>query len=80
MATIQIPSSEMSKLAEEALVDKLRACQSKEEILSFESWFNSKADSGPLHEIICEFLRKRSISRGLAAKWLLTLLDDKHSK
>ncbi len=80
MTTIQIPQTEMSKVAEETLVDQLRACQSKEEILGFESWFNSKAENGPLHEIICEFLRKRSISRGLAAKWLLTLLEDKHQK
>jgi len=80
MTSIQIPISEMSKGAQEALVDKLRACHSEEEILDFEIWFNSKTNIGPLHEVICDFLRNRSISRGLAAKWLLTLIKDKEAK
>tara|TARA_Y100001968_G_scaffold282109_1_gene279762 strand:- start:210 stop:464 length:255 start_codon:yes stop_codon:yes gene_type:complete len=77
---IQIPAYEMSKGAQEALVDQLRACQSEQEILDFERWFNSKANIGPLHEVICDFLRNRSISRGLAAKWLLTIINQKAEK
>ena len=82
MTTTQIPSPsyEMSKVAQEALVDKLRACHSKEEILDFEQWFNSNTSVAPLHEVICDFLRTRSISRGLAAKWLVTLIEDKQAK
>ena len=66
----------MSKATREALVDQLRSCQNKEEILSFEKSFNEKAGSGPLYKVICDFLRTRSISRGLAAKWLSTILDN----
>ncbi len=70
----------ISKNAHDALINQLRACTTANEILEFENWFNSRAKSGPLHDLICELLRTRSISRGLAAKWLLTLLRDKDNK
>ena len=63
-----------------ALIDQLRACQNPEEILKFEKWFNSNIESGKLHKVICELLKNRSISRGLAAKWLFTLLEDRDNK
>ena len=80
MTTTQISPDKMSKGVQEALVDQLRACKSQEEILDFEKWFNSKTDIGPLSEVICNFLRTRSISRGLAAKWLSTLIKNKEEK
>ncbi len=81
MTTLQTPQqSSISHSANDALIDHLRACSSTNEILAFEQLFNAKANSGPLHELICELLRSRSISRGLAAKWLATLLNDKEQK
>ena len=80
MTTTQRPVEAMSKGVREAIVDQLRACKTPEEILHFENWFNSEANSGPLHIIICDFLRNRSISRGLAAKWLVVLLNDRDKK
>ena len=80
MTTTERTVDVMSKSVRDAVVDQLRACHSSEEILQFESWFNSKANSGPLYEIICDFLRNRSISRGLAAKWLGTILKDRENK
>ena len=80
MTTSEISKNEISKGIQEALVDKLRACKSKEEILDFENSFNTRTDIGPLYEVICNFLRNRSISRGLAAKWLSTLIADKEEK
>ena len=80
MTITEIPSNQMSKGVQEALVDQLRACHSKEEILNFEEWFNSKTNIGPLYQVICNFLRNRSISRGLAAKWLSILIEDKIDK
>ena len=70
----------MSKRLRDAIVDQLRACQTTEEILAFEKRFNDETEEGPLYEIICDFLRTRSISRGLAAKWLTTLLHDREAK
>jgi len=70
----------MSRGVSDAIVDQLRACKTPEEILDFEKWFNSETNSGPLYEVICEFLRTRSISRGLAAKWLGILLNDRDKR
>ncbi len=77
MTTTQKPAETMSRVVRDALVDQLRACKTTEEILNFENWFNSETNSGPLHAVICDFLRTRSISRGLAAKWLSILLIDR---
>ena len=62
-----------------ALVDELRKRTSKEEILDFEEKFNSKNEKN-LHIYICKFLKNRSISRGLASTWLLTIVKNKESK
>lgn len=70
----------MSTAAKAALVDQLRACHTTEEILNFERWFNDRANAGPLHEVICDFLKNRSISRVLAAKWLETLIKERDKK
>ena len=66
-----------STSSNDALIDQLRACQEPEEILKFEKWFNSNIESEKLYKIICELLKNRSISRGLASKWLLTLIEDR---
>ena len=62
-----------------ALVDELRKRTSEEEILDFEEKFNSKNEQN-LHLYICRFLKNRSISRGLASKWLVTIIKNKESK
>ena len=80
MTTTQRPVEAMSRGVRDAIVDQHRICKTPEEILHFESWFNSETNSGPLYEVICDFLRTRSISRGLAAKWLSTLLNDRENK
>ncbi len=77
MTVAQKPVEAMSKGVRDAIVDQLRACKTTEEMLNFEKWFNTETNSGPLYTVICDFLRNRSISRGLAAKWLGTLLEDK---
>ena len=80
MPTTQKSVESMSRAVREAIVDQLRACKTPEEILHFENWFNSETNSGPLYEVICDFLRTRSISRGLAAKWLEILLTDREKR
>ena len=62
-----------------ALVDELRKRTSEEEILDFEEKFNSKNEQN-LHIYVCRFLKNRSISRGLASKWLVTIIKNKESK
>ena len=62
-----------------ALVDQLRKKTTEKEILEFEEKFNSKNEKN-LHIYICRFLKNRTISRALASKWLITMLNDKESK
>ena len=62
-----------------ALVDELRKRTTEEEILDFEAKFNSKNEKN-LHIYICRFLKNRSISRGLASRWLITIIENKESK
>ena len=62
-----------------ALVDELRKRSTVEDILEFEEKFNSKNEKN-LHIYICRFLKNRSISRGLASKWLITIIKNKELK
>ena len=80
MTTTNKPSQIISKSANDALIDQLRACQNSDEILKFEKWFNSNIESEKLYVVICRLLKNRSISRGLASKWLFTLLEDRDER
>ena len=77
MTTTNKPINLSRRSTNDALIDQLRACQNTDEILKFEKWFNSNIESEKLHKRICELLKNRSISRGLASKWLLTLIEDR---
>ena len=80
MTTTMQPVEEITKGARDAIVDQLRACQSKEQLLAFEKTFNSEANAGPLYVLICEFLHDRTISRALGAKLLRLILEDRESQ
>ena len=62
-----------------ALVDELRKKTTEKEILEFEKKFNSKNEKN-LHIYICRYLKNRSISRALASKWLITMINNKESE
>ena len=62
-----------------ALVDELRKRTSEGDILEFEEKFNSKNEKN-LHVYLCSLLKNRSISRGLASRWLITIIKNKESK
>ena len=79
MTTTNKPLKISSTSTNDALIDQLRACQSHEEILKFEKWFDSNIESDKLYKRICELLKNRSISRALASKWLLTLIEDREN-
>jgi len=63
----------------DALVDELKKRTSTESILDFEKKFNLKNEKN-LHIHICRFLKHRQISRSLAAKWLIVMIDNKESQ
>ena len=79
MTTTNKPINISSTSSNDALIDQLRACQSSEEILKFEKWFDSNIESEKLYKKIGELLKNRSISRALASKWLLTLIEYRDS-
>ena len=79
MTTTNKPIKISNTSTNDALIDQLRACQNTEEILQFEKWFNSNIESDKLYKRICELLKNRSISRALASKWLLTLIEDREN-
>ena len=62
-----------------ALVDELRKRTTDKEILEFEEKFNSTNEKN-LHIYICRFLKNRAISRALASRWLITIINNKESK
>ena len=62
-----------------ALVDELRKKTTEKEIIDFEKKFNSTNEKN-LHIYICRFLKNRSISRALASKWLITMINNKESE
>ena len=61
-----------------ALVDELRKRTTDKEILEFEEKFNSTNEKN-LHIYICRFLKNRAISRTLASRWLITMINNKES-
>jgi len=77
MTTTNKPLKICGTSANDALIDQLRACKNTDEILKFEKWFNSNIESDKLYKRICELLKNRSISRALASKLLLTLIEDR---
>ena len=64
--------------SDDDLVDELRKRTTEREILEFERKFNSK-NKRNLHLHICRFLKNRQISRSLAAKWLIIMIDNKET-
>ena len=65
--------------SQEALIDELKKRNNEQSILEFEQKFNCQNDKN-LHIHICRFLKNRQISRALAAKWLIIMMDNKDSQ
>ena len=60
-------------LTEDRLIDALRGCSSREELISLEQRLAEEADTPPLFDWICKLLVSRRLSRGLAARLLTQL-------
>jgi len=80
MTVANRPLGVINKAARDAIVDELRACQTSEELLAFDTRFNLETNAGPLYLLICDFLHDRTISRALGAKLLRILLEDREAK
>ena len=60
-------------LTEDRLIDALRGCSSREELISLQQRLAEEADTPPLFDWICNLLVSRRLSRGLAARLLTQL-------
>ena len=60
-------------LTEDRLIDALRGCSSREELISLEQRLAEEADTPPLFDWICNLVVSRRLSRGLAARVLTQL-------
>ena len=60
-------------LTEDRLIDALRGCSSREELISLEQRLAEEADTPPLFDWICNLMVSRRLSRGLAARLLTQL-------
>ena len=69
----------LNESSNHALVDELRKRTSEEAMIEFGRKFNSRNKKN-LHVYICRFLKNRQISRSLAAKWLIVILNEKESQ
>ena len=70
----------LKKGVREAIVDQLRSCKTKEQVLAFEERFNCETNVGPLYSWICDFLHDRTISPALGAMCLRIILEDRESQ
>ena len=61
-----------------ALVDELRKKLLKRKYWNLKKNLTQKRKN--LHVYICRFLKNRSISRALASKWLVTMINNKESE
>ena len=60
-------------LTEDRLIDALRGCSSRKELISLQQRLAEEADTPPLFDWICNMLVSRRLSRGLAARLLTQL-------
>ena len=60
-------------LTEDRLIDALRGCSSRDELISLQQRLAEEADTPPLFDWICNMLVSRRLSRGLAARLLTQL-------
>ena len=60
-------------LTEDRLIDALRGCSSRKELINLEQRLAEEADTPPLFDWICNLLVSRRLSRGLAARLLTQL-------
>jgi len=61
--------------AEDALIDALRRCRNRMELLTLRDRLLQNPGNPPLFDWICRLLMARRISRGLAARQLSQLHD-----
>ena len=62
------------------VIDDLRACRSHADLVALDERMAVDHRDKPLHRVICEALRDRTIAPVEAARWLATLMDHRNQQ
>ena len=68
MTVVKTESAHLLKGARDAIVDQLRACHTKDEILRFESWFNSETNSSSSQRETSSLVQKNELIKEKTTK------------
>ena len=64
----------------ERVVSALRACRNSDDLVALDEQLAINCRDAPLHRLICDALRDRSVSPVEAANWLTTLIEHRNQQ
>ena len=72
--------SPMAVDLKDRVIDDLRACRSFDELVALDERMAMDHLDSPLHLVICDALRERTVAPVEAARWLATLMDHRNQQ
>ena len=70
----------MASELEELVVSALRACRNADDLVALDEQLAIDCHDLPLHRLICDGLRDRSVAPVEAANWLTTLIEHRNQQ
>ena len=64
----------------ERVLSALRACRSSDDLVALDEQLAIDCRDAPLHRVICDALRDRSVAPVEAANWLMTLMEHRNQQ
>ena len=64
----------------ESVVSALRACRNSDDLVALDEQLAIDCRDAPLHRLICDALRDRSVAPVEAANWLTTLIEHRNQQ
>lgn len=64
----------------ERVLSALRACRSSDDLVALDEQLAIDCRDTPLHRVICDALRDRSVAPVEAANWLTTLMEHRNQQ
>ena len=70
----------MASELKERVVSALRACRNSDDLVALDEQLAIDCRDAPLHRLICDALRHRSVAPVEAANWLTTLIEHRNQQ
>ena len=70
----------MASELEERVVSALRACRNADDLVALDEQLAIDCRDLPLHRLICDGLRDRSVAPVEAANWLMALIEHRNQQ